>query len=132
MFANLSSGAKIALQLAFVVVLFVIVIVIITSLGVTTPSSGNRIVHLRVDASGGFAIITMQAGPKYSISKSTTVTVPWVKTLDVPAGTQVYLTASNPTQTGKLSCTITLDKVSWKSATTNAPKDGVACAGIVP
>jgi hypothetical protein len=66
------------------------------------------------------------------ISQPTTVTTPWTKTLEIPSGTEVYLTASNPTQTGNLSCTITLDKKDWKAETTTAPKDGVACAGIVP
>ena len=44
----------------------------------------------------------------------------------------VYVTAANPTQTGELSCFILLDNTQWKTSTIAAPKDGVACAGIVP
>jgi hypothetical protein len=84
-----------------------------------------------VEASGGFANITLQAGED-PISKPTTVTTPWTKTMQIPTGTEVYLTASNPTQTGSLTCTIILDREDWKTDTTAAPKDGVACAGIVP
>jgi hypothetical protein len=131
MFDRLSDGWKIVLQLAFVAALLALVTVLLLSLGIMGPTKGNRRIQFRVEASGGVAIITLQAG-KTSISKPTTVTAPWTKTLDVPNGTEVYLTAANPTQTGKLSCSITLDKIPWKSETTNAPKDGVACAGIVP
>ncbi|HEX2998120.1 MAG TPA: hypothetical protein VHP14_25065 [Anaerolineales bacterium] len=84
-----------------------------------------------MEASGGFAIITLDAGNTV-ISKPTTVTVPWSKTLAITSGTEVYLTASNPTQTGNLTCTISLDKTVWKTQKTTAPKDGVACAGIIP
>ena len=131
MFSNLSNRTKIILQLIFVLALCAVVVAYLVSLSSSIPRSGSRSVHLQVDASGGFAIITLHAG-KVSIDKPTTVTVPWSKTLEVPSGTEVYLTASNPTQTGKLNCSITLNKVAWKSGTTSAPKDGVACAGIVP
>lgn len=131
MFSQLSTRWKIAGQLLFVIGLCAIVAVILFVLLASRPDSGNPKVQFSVEASGGFAIITLHAG-NVSISKPTTVTVPWSKTLQVPSGTEVYLTASNPTQTGKLTCRITLGKTPWKSATTNAPKDGVACAGIVP
>jgi hypothetical protein len=84
-----------------------------------------------VEASGGFSIITLQAG-SVSIGTPATVTMPWQQTLQLPSGTVVYLTASNPTQTGNLDCVILLDNQPWKKETTTAPKDGVACAGIVP
>jgi hypothetical protein len=131
MFERLSNSSKIALQLAFVAVLLALVVILLLSLGIMRPSAGSRRVEFRVEASGGVAVITLQAG-EFSITKPTTVTSPWIKRLDIPSGTEVYLTGANPTQTGKLSCSITLDKVPWKSATNSAPKDGVACAGIVP
>jgi hypothetical protein len=95
------------------------------------PPSGMHNVTFRVEASGGYASITLDAG-KEKISKPTTVTVPWERTVEIQRGVQVYLTASNPTQTGQLKCAILLDRLPWKSGTTTAPKDGVACAGIVP
>jgi hypothetical protein len=131
MLSRLSNGWKIALQLLFVLTLCAAAVALLLSLGVMKPATGSRRVQFTVDASGGYAIITLQAG-EVSISKPTTVSVPWSKTLQIPSGTEVYLTASNPTQTGKLTCQITLEKAPWKSATTSAPKDGVACAGIVP
>ena len=131
MSAQLSDRWKIALQLIFVLVLCAAVVAILVSLGLTRSREGIRRVQFRVEASGGFANITLQAGEE-SISKPTTVTTPWSKTMQIPSGTEVYLTASNPTQTGALTCTIILDRADWKTETTSAPKDGVACAGIVP
>jgi hypothetical protein len=131
MSARLSNRWIIALQLIFVVTLCGTAVVILLSMGVMNRSAGSHSLNFRVEASGGYAIITLQAG-NVTISKPTTVTVPWSKTVQVSSGSEVYLTASNPTQTGKLTCTITLDKMAWKTETTTAPKDGVACAGIVP
>jgi hypothetical protein len=131
MFSQLSDRWKIVLQLIFVLALCAAAIALLISLGVMRTSAGSHRVQFRVEASGGFAIITLDAR-NASIPKPTTVTAPWTKTLQIPSGTQVYLTASNPTQTGKLTCTIKLDNDVWKTETTTAPKDGVACAGIVP
>ena len=131
MFASLSDRWKIVLQLSFVLALCAAAIAILMSLGLMSSPEDSHRVQFRVEASGGFAMITLQAGED-SISKPTTVTTPWSKTIQIASGTEVYLTASNPTQTGKLTCTITLDKQDWKMETTIAPKDGVACAGIIP
>lgn len=129
--SRLSNRWKIALQLLFVIAMCALAAFILFSLGVLHRDSGSHRIHLRVEASGAFAIITLQAGDD-SISEPTTVSAPWSKTIDLPTGTEIYLTALNPTQTGQLSCTITLDNLPWKSDTTSAPKDGVACAGIIP
>ena len=131
MSTQLSDRSKIALQLIFVLALCAAVVAILFSLGLTRSREGIRRVQFRVEASGGFANITLQAGEE-SISKPTTMTTPWSKTMQIPSGTEVYLAASNPTQTGSLTCTIILDRADWKTETTSAPKDGVACAGIVP
>jgi hypothetical protein len=131
MFSRLSNGWKIALQLVFVIAICGLAAFILISLGVMNRNSDSHRVQFRVEASGAVAIITLQAGD-VSISEPTTVSAPWSKTIDIPSGTEVYLTALNPTQTGQLSCSITLDNNPWKSDTNSAPKDGVACAGIVP
>jgi hypothetical protein len=131
MFSRLSNGWKIALQLVFVTAICALAAFILISLGVMNRDSGSHHVQFRVEASGAVAIITLEAGD-FSISEPTTVSTPWSKTIDIPSGTEVYLTALNPTQTGQLSCSIALDNNPWKSDTTSAPKDGVACAGIVP
>ena len=131
MFSGISDRWKIGLQLVLVLALGAAAIALLLSLGIMNTRAGSHRVQFRVEASGGFAVITLQAGNE-SISEPTTVTAPWSKTFQIASGTEVYLTASNPTQTGKLTCTITLDKEDWKTETTTAPKDGVACAGIVP
>ncbi len=131
MFTNLPNGYKVGLQLVFVLALLGGAIAFLLSLGVTRTSSDVRLVYFEVKASGGFAVITMHAG-KEVIDKPTTVTVPWSKTIRIKSGTEVYLTASNPSQTGELSCRITLDRVAWKLEKITSPKNGVACAGIVP
>ena len=131
MLTNLSNESKTALQVFFVLAIIGVSIAILLSLGVTRTTSDNRLVYFEVKASGGYAIISLREGDEF-IKKSATETMPWSKTIRIKSGTEVYLTASNPSQTGELSCRITLDKVAWKLEKINAPKDGVACAGIVP
>jgi hypothetical protein len=131
MSAQLSDRSRIILQIIFVLALCATVAAILYSLGLTRTREGSHRVQFRVEASGGFANITLQAGEE-SISEPATLTTPWTKTLQISSGTEVYLTASNPTQTGTVTCTISLDREEWKTDTTTAPKDGVACAGIVP
>jgi hypothetical protein len=91
----------------------------------------NRSITFRVESSGGFANITLQAGTT-SIPKATTVTTPWQKIIRLSHGSEVYLTAANPTQSGTISCSISLDGKAWKKEKATNPIDGVACAGIVP
>ena len=88
-------------------------------------------VHFEVQSSGGYSIITLDAG-NVKIPKSTTVTAPWRRSISIPSGTIVYLTASNPTQTGTLSCSISIDNWVASQDQTDAPKDGVACGWIIP
>jgi hypothetical protein len=92
---------------------------------------GTRRVTFRVESSGGYANITIKAG-SFHIDKPQTFTTPWEKTLDIERAESVFLTAANPTQTGQLVCKILLDHELWKTEKIPAPKDGVACAGIIP
>jgi len=131
MFTGISDRWKMILQVFLVLLFCAGVMSLIFALEKNRSTAGVQRLEFRVDASGGYAIITVEAGSA-SISKPTTVSVPWTKSLRVASGTEVYLTASNPTQTGKLTCTIMLGESLWKTDTTAAPKDGVACAGIVP
>lgn len=119
------------LQILLVLALCAGSLVLLNLLGVFRPPPTESVLIFRVEATGGYANITLQAG-KEVISKTTTVTTPWEKRVVVPRGEEVYLTASNPSQTGQLSCTILLEGRVWKRERTEAPKDGVACAGIVP
>lgn len=131
MFDNLSNGQKIALQVIFVLALCGGAFALLHSMGAMRPITNTHTVRFEVQASGGFAIITLDAGDVV-IAKPTTFTVPWSKTLKIKSGTEVYLTAINPSASGELTCDITLDKIEWKKEKTSAPKNGVACAGIVP
>lgn len=131
MFANLSNGWKIALQIIFVLALVGAAAAVLLSMGVMRTGSDSHLVSFEVKASGGFALVTLEAGSK-SIEKPLTVTSPWTKKIRIESGTEVYLTASNPSQTGEITCSISLDQNLWKTESTNAPKNGVACAGIVP
>jgi hypothetical protein len=131
MFTNLSDGAKTTLQVVLVLAILGAAAAIMISMGIMRADSDSRLVYFEVKASGGFAVITLQADGD-SIKMPTTVTVPWTKTIRIKSGTEVYLTASNPSQTGEISCRITLDKAAWKEEKSSAPKNGVACAGIVP
>lgn len=131
MFANLSNGWKTVLQVFFVLGVLGAAIAILAYMGGFKTNTTSHRLKFTVNASGGFALITLDAG-NTSISTPKQVTVPWSQTVDVQSGTEVYFTASNPTATGELTCAITLDRVAWKKETTSAPKNGVACAGIVP
>ena len=132
MFPGISDRSKLIWQLFFTLMLIAGAIFLVITLTARNPSAKNQLVEFRVEASGGVAIITLDTGNADSIPKPTTVSVPWTKSLRIASGTEVYLTAANPTQTGKVTCKISLNKTPWKSQTKEAPKGGVACAGIVP
>ncbi len=131
MFNNLSNSQKLALQVVFVLTLAGSAMLLLHYMGIMNTEPNTHSLNFKVEASGGYAIITLRAGDTV-ISEPTTVTVPWSKTIKIKSGTEVYLTAANPTATGDLTCSITLDKKTWKEEPTPAPKNGVACAGIVP
>ena len=132
MFNTLSNGQRNALQVIFVFVLCAGALLLLNYLITAQPvKSGSSNVRFEVQASGGFASITLRAGTVV-ISEPTTVTVPWSRIINIKSGTTVYLTAASQATTGELTCRITLDNTPWKTETINAPKNGVACAGIVP
>jgi len=131
MFANLSDRQKAALQVLFVLGLLGAAIAIMNYMGGFISDSGSHRLRFDVVASGGYAVVTLDAGTA-QIASPKQVTVPWSQTALVESGTEVYLTASNPSATGEVTCSITLDGKLWKEDKTTAPKNGVACAGIVP
>jgi hypothetical protein len=120
-----------AIWIVISLVLLVAGIMLLDNAGVFQPGAGTHRITFRVTAAGGYANVTLKAGEVH-IDKSQTLTTPWERTYDIEDGQTVFLTASNPTQTGELSCFILLDHSDWKRASTVAPKDGVACAGIIP
>jgi hypothetical protein len=128
---NKIDRAKIFSQMGFLLVLGLGVVGLFYFLLSSKTESSNRSVRLQVVASGGYSIVTLQAGG-VKIKKSDTVTSPWNSTIKIDSGDAVYLAASNPTQTGKITCSIVVNNQVIDSDTTLAPKDGVACAGIIP
>ncbi len=118
-------------QLLIVAAVIIAIIVLTPYLLSLNKKPASRQIMFRVEASGGFANITMQAGD-ISITKAKTLNTPWQQTHTVAHNTKVFLTAANPTQSGTITCILTLDGQPWKKETTTAPKNGVACAGIVP
>lgn len=128
---SLSKQQRTLWQLILVLALLIAVYLLFRAIGAFDPPPGHRRITLKVEASGGYSLITMQAGNE-SIREATTVNTPWQKVYNLPSGTEVYLTAANPSQSGHVTCTLLLDGRKWKTQTKTAPNDGVACAGIVP
>jgi len=131
MFDKMSDQTKNALQLALVLGIVAAAVAVLASLGLFRSSPEEHLVKFEANASGGFAVITLRSGDE-TIHSRTTVTVPWSKSMRLKRGTQVYLTAANPTEIGEVSCRILLDKAVWKEEKISNPRNGVACAGIVP
>ena len=108
------------------------VVYLIWQSGILAPRAKEHTIHFEVIASaGGYAIVTYKAGEVNS-DGAITVATPWRKTITVPLGTQVFLTAGNPAQNGSISCQIDLNGTQWKYDKVAYPKEGVACAGITP
>jgi hypothetical protein len=131
MLNNLTDGTKVAIQIIVVLAVLGAAVAILLSMGVMQSPAESHLLTFEVEASGGFAVITLDAGNE-TIDQPKTISVPWSKTLRVKSGTEVYLTASNPSASGEIRCAIMLDRSAWKSAENASPKNGVACAGIVP
>ncbi len=89
-----------------------------------------RQVTYQVEASGGYAqiIYTNSTG---NTTEAAIYTTPFIKTLNLPVGEQVYLTASNPSQTGTVVCKIKINNRDWKESRGTHPIDSVACGGII-
>lgn len=100
-------------------------------LGSAKSVKTSSVVRFEVQASGGFAMVTLKTKDG-DLLQPMNVNVPWSETLKVESGTTVILTASNPSLTGEITCNIRIDGTAWKKETTMSPKNGVACAGIVP
>jgi hypothetical protein len=125
-----SSRGTVVIGIAIVVVVLVAIVGIWF---VKSQSSNNNAMHqitYIVQSDGGYAqiIYTTSAGINTDPSMLTT---PFSRTLSLPTGTEVYLTASNPSQNGSVSCKIKLDNKDWKESHGTHPVDSVACGGII-
>ncbi|MCL4560667.1 MAG: hypothetical protein M1281_08645 [Chloroflexi bacterium] len=118
-------------QITLIVILIAAIGGLFILLGAFKPPAGSHRVTFRVGADGGFAAITYRDATA-KVTDAQQVMAPWKRESDNPSGTQVYLTAGNPSQTGKIQCELLLDNRPWKSSQAVFPQDSVACAGIVP
>jgi hypothetical protein len=119
-----------AIGIAIVVVILIAIIGIWFLKSQSTATGKNRLVTYVVNADGGYAqiIYTTNTGTN---SEAVIITTPFSKTLSLPVGSEVFLTASNPSQSGKVSCQIKIDGRDWKESHGTHPVDSVACGGIL-
>lgn len=108
----------------------IIVVVIWVLLNRSSNVDELRQITYHVEAAGGYAqiIYTNSNGKNTDPAIYTT---PFTKTLTIPIGQQVFLTASNPSQTGDVLCEISVNNEIWKESRATHPVDSVACGGIV-
>lgn len=131
MVKNISDRSKAVLQVAILSVVLVTSFMGFNYLSSLKTVRTASLVRFEVEASGGFASITLRAG-NVNMTEPTNVSAPWSQTVKIKSGTTVFLTASNPSVTGEVTCRILLDREIWKTETISSPKNGVACAGIIP
>ena len=122
---------SIPFQIAIVTVICLALILTAILTGVFSSPSSARKVILSVTSTNGYASITY-ASPQHSIKDPTNVTTPWRLTLALTSGDEVFLTAGNPSQTGDITCEISVNSQTWKQEAATYPADKVACAGIIP
>ncbi len=127
---NSNSRSSAIVGIAIVVVLIVAIIGIWVMKSTASPTGTMRQVTYFVEATGGYAVViyTDSIGNQ---TDSTMLTTPFRRTISLPVGNEVYLTASNPSQTGTITCKISIDNREWKQSTGTHPVDSVACAGII-
>ncbi|MEN6436251.1 MAG: hypothetical protein ABFD58_10600 [Anaerolineaceae bacterium] len=126
-----SANRKKIIDIVIVFLFFLVGFLVLLLLGTFKSHSTTHRVLFQVNASGGYAMISFKTSEETFLS-STIVTTPWREEMKLPQGTEVYLTAANPTQTGELECSISLENRIWKSMKKESPENGVACAGIIP
>ena len=116
------------------IVIAVIVIVAIIMISILKSQSSDndsmRQVTYLVNADGGYAQIIYTSSPGVN-TEPAMLTTPFNRTISMPVGTEVFLTASNPSQNGKITCQIKIDNHEWKSSQGTHPVDSIACGGIL-
>lgn len=116
--------------------LIIAVVVIISIIGIWLIKSKSdsagvlRQITYTVTADGGYAQV-IYTNSNGVVSEPTMMTTPFSKTISLPIGAEVFLTASNPSQTGSVSCNIKINGREWKESHGTHPIDSVACAGII-
>ena len=121
---------------SILILLAIIVIVVLTVIGIWFLKSNSsnegalRHVTYEVEADGGYAYIVYTTNTGEN-TEGQIYSTPFTKTIVFQKGQQVYLTASNPSQAGTITCSIKIERREWKTSSGTHPVDSVACGGIV-
>ncbi len=121
---------KFFIQILVVSIVCIVLVALAVTFRVFNPVKNNHRITFRVESSGGIAYITYKDSRNLQKEKIQ-VSTPWEKNWDNPSGTEVYVTAGNPTQMGSIKCILKIDGKVWKSDTASGQDDSVVCAGIV-
>lgn len=125
-----SSRGTGAIGIAIVVVVIVALIGIWLLKSQSSDKNALRQVTYVVNSDGGYAQIIYTSSVGVNTNPSM-VTTPFSRTITLPVGSEVFLTASNPSQNGQIMCQIKIDNREWKSSKGTHPVDSVACGGIL-
>jgi Kef-type K+ transport system membrane component KefB len=127
---NNSSRSSAIIGIVIAVVIIAAIVGVWLAKTNASPEGTMRQVTYLVEATGGYAVIiyTDSIGNQ---TDSAMLTTPFRRTISLPVGNEVYLTASNPSQTGTITCKISINNREWKKSSGTHPVDSVACAGII-
>lgn len=119
-----------------ILVIAIFVVIVLTVFGIwylKSNSSDNvamRRITYQVESTGGYAFI-IYTDSNGNNTEGQMYATPFTRTFTLPRGQEVYLTASNPSQSGSISCKIKIDNRDWKESRGTHPIDSIACGGIV-
>jgi len=122
---------KLYIQILVVSILCIALVGLAVTFRVFSPKDTVHKITFRVESSSGIVNITYRDSTNFQ-KERVEVSTPWERSWVNPSGSEVYVTAGNPTQMGTMKCTIKIDGKLWKSDQAKMPDDAVVCAGIVP
>jgi hypothetical protein len=118
-------------QIGFLLLFFAATVWVLNYFHVFSPRDPEpHDVTYRVEGSAATVTISYTLADGQQSERFET-TLPWTRRITFTETTTAVLTATNPTQTGGMTCILLLDGQPWKRDST-AHDDKVACAGVVP
>ena len=124
------TGSQITTLLVLLAVIAGFAFILIQS-GAFAEKDPNNDIRMEVNCSGGYSLITYRIGD-FVTDDTLTISTPWKKKFTAQDCDKVFLTAWNPSSTGKISCKIYLNGVLWDEEVAEYPVEVVACGGLVP
>jgi hypothetical protein len=120
------------IQITVVILLLAGSWAVMNAFGVFSPrGKGVNDVIFRVEGSPAAAVVTYTQEDGQATAPLD-VSLPWQKKIRYTRSMAVILTAANPSQTGRIECSIILNGATWKEDVATSPLDKVSCAGILP